>query len=54
MTIHEIDEVEEETFIAMELVEGETLKDKLKKGPVRTKELLNIAIAVASRFSSSQ
>ena len=47
MTIHAIDEVEGETFIAMELVEGETLKARLEKGLLRTKELLNIAIAMA-------
>ena len=46
MTIYEIDEVEDQTFIAMEYVEGQTLKDKIEKGPVKTKELLKIAIAV--------
>ena len=53
MTIHEIDEVEGETFIAMEVVEGETLKDKLEKGPLKTKELLNIAIAVSDGLNAA-
>ncbi len=53
MTIYEIDEVEEQTFIAMEYVEGETLKDKVEKGPLKTKELLNCAIAVADGLNAA-
>ena len=32
-TIHEIDEVEGQTFIAMACIEGETLKDRIRRGP---------------------
>ncbi|MEE9167497.1 MAG: protein kinase [Candidatus Neomarinimicrobiota bacterium] len=53
MTIHEIDEVDEETFIVMEYVEGETLKDKLEKGPFKTKEVLKIAISVADGLNAA-
>ncbi|MEE9166559.1 MAG: serine/threonine-protein kinase, partial [Candidatus Neomarinimicrobiota bacterium] len=59
MTIYEIDEVEDpatagrQTFIAMEYVEGETLKDKVEKGPLKTKELLNIVIAVADGLNAA-
>ena len=53
MTIHEIDEVDEKSFIVMEYVEGENLKDKVEKGPLRTKELLNIAIAVADGLNAA-
>ncbi len=53
MTIHEIDEVDDQTFIAMELVEGETLKDKVERGPLKTKEILNIAIAVADGLKAA-
>jgi len=58
-TIHEIDEVEDPTtagrqlFIAMECVEGETLKDKVEKGPLKTKEFLNIAISVADGLNAA-
>ncbi|MEE9166389.1 MAG: protein kinase [Candidatus Neomarinimicrobiota bacterium] len=52
-TIYEIDEVEGQTFIAMECVEGETLKDKVEKGPLKTKEFLNIAIAVADGLNAA-
>ena len=53
MTIFEIDEVEGQTFIAMECIEGETLKDKVEKAPLKTKELLNIAIAVADGLNAA-
>ncbi|MEE8186205.1 MAG: protein kinase [Nitrososphaerales archaeon] len=59
MTIYEIDEVEDpategrQTFIAMEYVEGETLKDKLEKGPLKTKELLKVTTAAAEGLNTA-
>lgn len=53
LTIHEIDEVDGETFIAMEYAEGETLKDRLEKRPLKTKELVNIAILVADGLKAA-
>jgi len=47
--IHEIDETAEgQIFIVMALYEGETLRDKLDKGPVEITEALEIAIQVVS------
>jgi serine/threonine-protein kinase len=46
-TIHEIAEHEGRPFIAMECVEGESLKDKLDKGPLPIEQALDIAIQVA-------
>jgi TolB-like protein/Tfp pilus assembly protein PilF len=46
--IHEVGESEERPYIAMEYVEGETLRDKIKKGPLRTEEGLDITIQVAA------
>ncbi len=44
-TIHEIDETPDGSlFIAMDYYEGETLKDKIKHGPLPLDELLNYAI----------
>jgi len=34
--IHEVGESEERPYIAMEFVEGETLRDRIKKGPLKT------------------
>ncbi|MCK4430321.1 MAG: protein kinase, partial [Candidatus Aminicenantes bacterium] len=46
-TIHEIDEEEGRSFIAMEYVEGKTLRAKIEKGPLKIDESLDIAIQVA-------
>ncbi len=46
-TIHEIDEEEGKSFIAMEYVEGQTLRAKIEKGPMEIDESLDIAIQVA-------
>ena len=42
--IHEIDESEGSPFIVMELVEGQTVKAKLKERPLKLGEALDIAI----------
>ncbi len=46
-TIHEIDEKKEKSFIAMEYVDGLTLRAKLEKGPLKPEEVLDITIQVA-------
>ena len=44
--IHEVGESEERPYIAMEYVEGETLRDKIHKGPLTAGAALEIAIQV--------
>ncbi|MFC2142369.1 protein kinase [Acidobacteriota bacterium] len=46
-TIHEVDEDEGQTFICMEYIEGQTLKDKLTSGPLTIDEASDIATQVA-------
>jgi serine/threonine protein kinase/Tfp pilus assembly protein PilF len=46
--IHEIGESGEQPYIAMEFVEGETLKDKLRKKPLGASEALEILSQVAA------
>ena len=46
--IHEVGESEERPYIAMEFVEGETLRDKIKRRPLKTEQALDIAIQVAA------
>jgi non-specific serine/threonine protein kinase len=47
-TVHEIDEDKDgQTFIVMACYEGETLKDKIQKGPIKVKEAVEIALQVA-------
>lgn len=46
-TIYEIDEAEEQTFISMEYIEGQSLKDKLGSDPLAIDEAKEIALQVA-------
>ena len=46
--IHEIDETDDgRTFIAMACYEGETLREKIKRGPLKVEEAVGIAIQIA-------
>jgi len=44
--IYEIDELEDQSFIAMELIEGQTLKDRTRSRPLKLNEAIDIAIQV--------
>jgi len=46
-TIFEIDEADEQTFISMEYIEGQSLKERLKEGPLSLDEVKDIAVQVA-------
>jgi len=46
-TIHEINEEEDQSFIVMEYVEGQSLRQKILKGPLDQTEALDVAIQVA-------
>jgi serine/threonine protein kinase len=46
--IHEIGEAEDRPFIAMEYVDGETLRDRIRKNPLATEEALAVALQVAA------
>src|SRR5512145_2889041 len=46
-TIYGFDEYEGQPFIAMELLEGETLQQKLATGPLPTDRLLELGIQIA-------
>jgi non-specific serine/threonine protein kinase len=52
-TIHSIDQHESEHFIVMELLEGETLADVLRRGPMETRELLGIALQLVDALESA-
>jgi serine/threonine protein kinase len=51
--IHEIDDSDEHTFIAMEYVEGETIRDRIERGPLPTTEALNYAAQIADALSEA-
>jgi len=46
--IHEVGESEERPYIAMEYVEGKTLRDKIHQGPLKSEEALAIVSQVAA------
>jgi serine/threonine protein kinase/Tfp pilus assembly protein PilF len=46
-TVHEIDEAEGQTFIAMAHIKGESLKDKIASGPLDIDDAVKITIQVA-------
>ena len=52
-TIHEIDEEGGKSFIAMEYVEGQTLREKIEKGPLELDESLNISMQVAEGLEAA-
>ncbi|MFO7889260.1 MAG: serine/threonine-protein kinase, partial [bacterium] len=48
-TIHEINETKDgQTFIAMACYEGETLRDKITRGPLQCEEAVDIALQIAA------
>src|SRR6266513_482929 len=52
-TIHDIDECEGQPFIAMELLEGETLKQRIEDKPLKTDVLLDLAIEIADALDAA-
>ncbi len=51
--VHEIDEVDGKTFIAMSLIEGEPLDQKIERGPLKLEEALDIAQQIAKGLEAA-
>ena len=47
VTVHEIDEYDNQIFIATEYIEGQNLKEKIESGPIKIDEVLKISIQIA-------
>ena len=52
-TVHEIDEIEGETFIAMAFIEGLTVKDKIAQRPLKLDQALDIAVQTAQGLQAA-
>jgi len=52
-TIHEIDEAEGRTFIAMELLEGQTLRRQISGKPLEIETVLDLGIQIADALDAS-
>src|SRR5438552_3785044 len=51
LTIYEIGEDHSIHYIASELIEGETLRQRLKRGPIQLSEAVDVTIQVASALA---
>jgi eukaryotic-like serine/threonine-protein kinase len=51
--VHEIGEVNGSHFIATEFIEGETLRDRLKRGSLKVSEALDMAAQVAAALAAA-
>jgi len=52
-TIYDMDEEEGRSFIAMELLEGETLRQRLAGGPLPTSQVLELGIQIADALDAA-
>jgi serine/threonine protein kinase/Flp pilus assembly protein TadD len=53
ITIYEIEQIDSVNFIATELIEGETLRQRLRSAPIKLSEVLDVAIQTASALAAA-
>src|SRR5215469_14253656 len=53
LTVYEIGEDRSIHYIASELIEGETLRDRLARGPMQLSEALDVAVQVTSALAAA-
>jgi Tol biopolymer transport system component len=53
LTIHDIGEIEGKRFIATEFIDGETLRQRMKRGGLSVQEVLDVACQVAGALAAA-
>jgi serine/threonine protein kinase len=53
LTIYDVGSADSTSYIAMELIEGKTLRDLLLKGPLPVKKLLDLGVQIAEGLASA-
>jgi serine/threonine protein kinase len=53
LTIHEVGDHDGSRFLVSELVEGETLRERVARGPLTLREILDITIQAASALTAA-
>src|SRR2546426_6501840 len=53
ITIFEIEQVDSVNFIATEFIDGQTLRERMRSGPMKLGEVLEVAIQSASALSAA-
>src|SRR5215831_1444222 len=53
VTIHEIDQADSVPFITTEFIDGETLRERARRGPVKIREVLDAATQIANALSAA-
>jgi len=53
LTIYEIDEIDSAHFIATEFVEGETLRERIRKSPLSLRDAIDIGVQVANALCAT-
>src|SRR5712691_4225424 len=53
ITIYEIEQIDSVNFIATELIEGETLRQRMRSAPMKLGKVLDVVIQIASALSAA-
>src|SRR6266568_9544978 len=53
ITIYEIEQIGSVNFIATEFIDGETLRERMRRAPVKVGEVLDVAAQIASALSAA-
>src|SRR5437588_7202482 len=53
ITIHEIEEIDSTHFIAMEFIDGETLRERMRKASMKLGDILDVAAQIARALAAA-